>query len=202
MQPSVGERSAQRPAGLRERKKERTRAQIQHEALQLFASRGYEQTTVEQIAEAAEVSVSTLFRYFTGKADIVRYDALDPLLFEEYTRQPAGLSPIVALRGATQAMLSGLPRGTMREQLERGRIVMAVPELRAAVLDDMATTLGGQFRAAEITRTGMEPDPFAVDVLVGALGGAITAAMRSAHGDDMELILDRTLALLERGLPV
>ncbi len=198
MQASTGER----PSGLRERKKERTRAQIQHAALRLFASQGYDQTTVEQIAEAAEVSVSTLFRYFTGKADIVRYDALDPILFEAYARQPAGLSPIVALRGATQAMLAHLPPGTMREQLDRGRIVMAIPELRAAVLDDMANNLNGQFREAEITRTGREPDPFAVDVLVGALGGAITAAMRSAHGDDMEQILDRTLALLEQGLPV
>jgi AcrR family transcriptional regulator len=198
MQPSIGER----PAGLRERKKERTRAQIQHEALRLFAAQGYDQTTVEQIAEAAEVSVSTLFRYFTGKADIVRYDALDPLLFEAYARQPGGLSAIVALRGATRTMLAQLPPGTMREQLGRGRIVMAIPELRAAVLDDMATTLPAQFRQAEITRTGHEPDPFAVDVLVGALGGAITAAMRSAHGDDMEPILERTLELLEQGLPV
>ena len=198
MQPSIGER----PAGLRERKKERTRVQIQHEALRLFAAQGYDQTTVEQIAEAAEVSVSTLFRYFTGKADIVRYDALDPLLFEAYARQPGGLSAIVALRGATRTMLAQLPPGTMREQLGRGRIVMAIPELRAAVLDDMATTLPAQFRQAEITRTGHEPDPFAVDVLVGALGGAITAAMRSAHGDDMEPILERTLELLEQGLPV
>ncbi len=99
-------------------------------------------------------------------------------------------------------MLDGLPPGALSEQLQRGRIILAIPELRAAVLDDMATTLTGQFRRAEITRTGREPDPFAVDVLVGALGGAITAAMQSAHGDDMEEILDRTLKLLEQGLPV
>jgi AcrR family transcriptional regulator len=198
MQPWIEER----PSGLRERKKERTRAQIQHEALRLFAAQGYDATTVEQIAEAAEVSTSTLFRYFIGKADIVRYDPLDPLLFDAYGRQPADLSPIAALRGASRAMLDGLPPGALSEQLQRGRIILAIPELRSAVLDDMATTLGGQFTAAEIARTGRRPDPFAVDVLVGALGGAITAAMQSAPGDDMKEILDRTLTLLERGLPV
>ncbi len=50
--------------------------------------------------------MSTLFRYFSGKADIVRYDALDPLLFAAYARQPADLSPIVALRGASRTKCS------------------------------------------------------------------------------------------------
>ena len=198
MQPAIGGR----PVGLRERKKERTRALIQHEALRLFAAHGYEQTTVEQIAEAAEVSTSTLFRYFSGKADIVRYDALDPLLFDAYARQPADLRPIVALRAAGREMLGGLPFGALNEQLARGRIILAIPELRAAVYDDMATTLAAQFTAAEISRTGRQPDPFAVDVLVGALSGGITAAMQSAHDDDLATILDRALSLLEQGLPV
>ena len=195
---SIGER----PAGLRERKKQRTRDQIQHEALRMFAAQGYDQTTVEQIAEASEVSVSTLFRYFAGKADIVRYDALDPLLFDAYARQPADLAPIAALKGASRVMLGGLPPGALSEQMQRGRIILAIPELRAAVLDDMATTLIGQFTTAETSRTGRAPDPFAVAVLVGALGGAITSAMRSAHGDDMGELLERTLTLLEQGLPV
>jgi len=48
--------AADPPAGLRERKKAKTRAAIQEHALRLFRERGYAATTVEQIAEAAEVS--------------------------------------------------------------------------------------------------------------------------------------------------
>ena len=83
------ERQAQ-GLGLRERKKARTRATIQKHALRLFRQQGYEATTVSQIAEAAEVSESTLFRYFPTKEDIVRWDEFDPLIVEAFKAQPAG----------------------------------------------------------------------------------------------------------------
>jgi AcrR family transcriptional regulator len=60
--------------GLRERKAQKTRERIVREALALFSVQGYEETTVEAIAEASEVSPSTLFRYFPTKESIV----LDP----------------------------------------------------------------------------------------------------------------------------
>src|SRR5207237_10604602 len=60
--------------GLRERKKVRTRGAIQHHALRLFREQGYEETTVSQIAEAAEVSESTFFRYFASKEATVLED--------------------------------------------------------------------------------------------------------------------------------
>ncbi|HUJ75276.1 MAG TPA: TetR family transcriptional regulator, partial [bacterium] len=72
------------PTGLRERKKAKTRAVIQQHALRLMKEQGYQATTVEQIAEAAEVSPSTFFRYFPTKEDVVLYDVLDPVLMREF----------------------------------------------------------------------------------------------------------------------
>ena len=59
------------PLGLRERKKQRTRQAIVDEATRLFVAQGYQQTTLAQIAEAADVSTSTFFNYFATKVDIV-----------------------------------------------------------------------------------------------------------------------------------
>src|SRR5438874_10103436 len=57
--------------GLRERKKQRTRLRIVDVATRLFSEQGYQQTTLAQIAEEAEVALSTFFNYFPTKPDIV-----------------------------------------------------------------------------------------------------------------------------------
>ena len=75
--------------GLRERKKEKMRAAIQRQALRLFREQGYDATTVSQIANAAEVSESSFFRYFPTKEDLVRWDEFDPLIVEAIKAQPA-----------------------------------------------------------------------------------------------------------------
>lgn len=189
---------------LRDRKKARTKALIQDEALRLFAEQGYEATTVTQIAAAAEVSPSTLFRYFETKADILQYDTLDPLLFAAYRQQPPDLTPIAALRGAARTMLEALPADVLERQVERARLILSIPELRANSLgagDEVTALLAD----AELTRTGRTPDPFALEVFVGALGGAITAALLAeVDGAPQGLLerLDRTLALLDAGLPL
>ncbi|MDI9916488.1 TetR family transcriptional regulator [Rhodococcus sp. IEGM 1379] len=90
-----------RPVGLRERKKARTRATIQAQALRLFQERGYDATTVQQIIDACEISESTFFRYFPTKADVVLSDDFDPLIVEAFLTQPPELTSIQALRAAT-----------------------------------------------------------------------------------------------------
>ncbi len=114
-------------SGLRERKKAKTHAAIQEHAMRLFAEQGYEATTVEQIAAAAEVSPSTLFRYFPTKQDIVLHDALDPLLFAAFGEQPPELSPIQALRASMAAVFSGLTPEDLALEYERQELILWSP---------------------------------------------------------------------------
>jgi AcrR family transcriptional regulator len=72
------------PLGLRERKKIKTRQAIRREAFRLFDAHGFAATTVEQIADAAEVSPSTFFRYFPSKESLLLADDLSEF---ENTRQ-------------------------------------------------------------------------------------------------------------------
>ncbi|HEY3728170.1 MAG TPA: TetR family transcriptional regulator [Solirubrobacteraceae bacterium] len=86
--------------GLRERKKQQTRDTIARVALQLFAEQGYDQTTLAEIAEAADVSPRTIFAYFQSKEDIVFCD--EPLfhqqLKQKLDQRPPGSTTVDALR--------------------------------------------------------------------------------------------------------
>ena len=61
---------------------------IQTEALRLFADKGYAQTTVEEIADAAAISPRTFFRYFPSKEDVVMWDEYDPLALDLVEARP------------------------------------------------------------------------------------------------------------------
>jgi AcrR family transcriptional regulator len=94
-----GETVTERP-GLRERKKQQTRDKIANVALDLFAERGYEQTTLAEIADAADVSTRTIFAYFQTKEDILFCDepAFIVALEQALTNRPEGATTIDALR--------------------------------------------------------------------------------------------------------
>jgi AcrR family transcriptional regulator len=195
-----------RPAvGLRERKKAKTKAAIQQHAMRLFGERGYQATTVEQIAAAAEVSPSTFFRYFPTKEDVVLYDALDPVLLEAFRAQPAELSPIQALRGAMWAVFGELPAGEVAVQQERDALIRSVPELRARMLDEFAKSLD-LFAEIVADRVGRRADDPAVRTLAGAVIGVGISAWSTAgdHANPMDYltVLDASPAHLEAGLPL
>jgi AcrR family transcriptional regulator len=190
--------------GLRERKKAKTRASIQEHALRLFHERGYEETTVEQIADAAEVSPSTFFRYFPTKEDVVLYDAFDPLLIEAFRAQPAELSPIQAMRGAVREVFGSLTAEQIEPMRERGMLIFSIPELRAAMLDQVAES--GQMMVDLLAeRMGRPTDDFAVRTFAGAVVGAMMGAMLPVLQDpqaDFFGLMDAGLAYLEAGLPL
>jgi AcrR family transcriptional regulator len=192
------------PLGLRERKKAKTRAAIQRHALRLFREQGYDATTVDQIAEAAEVSQTTFFRYFPTKEDVVLTDDYDPLIIEALRAQPPELGPFAALRGALRAVFEGIPAAELAEFRERQMLAIAVPQIRAAALDTLSQTV--QLIADAVAeRTGRDREDVAVRALAGAvIGVMIEVQFHWVKHPEVDLFaaIDEALAQLEAGLPV
>jgi AcrR family transcriptional regulator len=201
--PASGE-----PAGLRERKKARTRATIRQEALRLFREQGYQATTVEQIAAAAEVSPSTFFRYFPTKEDVVLQDDMEPALVEAIERQPPELGMVAAIRASMQGVSASFTPEQWDQIRQAAELGMTVPEVRARAMDDFARTIA-VMAGAMAKRTGLSPDDLRVRTASGAIFGAIMAVTApwdwGTYQDDqinMDLFqrVDDALAILQESL--
>ena len=128
--------------GLRERKKARTRRMLIDAAVDLCLRRGYENTTIEQISEAADVSPRTFSRYFASK-DAVFIAVLDDLADEivaELKAHPSEQGPLEELRAAHMAVLGRvaqrpLARLTADRIVLILRVVYSSPTLRQAAMD-------------------------------------------------------------------
>ena len=188
---------------MRERKKAKTRRSIQEHALRLIAEHGYDGTTVEQIAEAAEVSPSTFFRYFPTKEDVILRDDYDPILVEALLRQPPELAPIPALRAALREVFGTVYAEARDELYRRTRLQMDVPALRARLMQQQLETFQ-TFAGAMAARTGREPTDPDVRAFAGAFMGVAMAAvmqwMESGGKDELPDLIDAALARLENGL--
>ena len=188
--------------GLRERKKAKTRALIQEHAMRLFREQGYDATSVEEIAEAAEVSPSTVFRYFPTKPDLVIYDDLDERMIEAFRAQPPELNALQALRASFRSGFGALAGQEMALQLERERLLRSVPELQSAMLGEFARTVG-EIADLVAERAQRPANDAAVLALAGAVIGIAIAAWFAVDMDaSPEQFLDRVdigMALLESG---
>jgi AcrR family transcriptional regulator len=130
------------PAGLRERKKQRARATIADAALELFASQGFDDTTVAEVAARAEVSPATVTRYFPTK---------ESLLFPERELNTASLRDAIAARPAQESPFAAVVAALTvpaelgdddRRRLLRSRQAMA----RSAALRGRSLELLGVWR--------------------------------------------------------
>ncbi|GII52965.1 TetR family transcriptional regulator [Planotetraspora thailandica] len=190
---------------LRERKKAKTRRTIQEQALRLIAAQGYEATTVEQIAEASEVSPSTFFRYFPTKEDVIIQDDYDPMLEAALRRQPPGPAPLTAIRNAFRAAFTEISDEELAQIFVRTKLTLSVPALRVRTVEGMFATIDLLTRAVA-ERTGRDPRGFAVQVLVGAVIGAVLPCIKVWVEHDgarpLPELVDEALGFLEAGLPV
>jgi AcrR family transcriptional regulator len=187
------------PLGLRERKKIRTRQAIRREAFRLIEENGYSATTIEQIADAADVSPSTFFRYFPSKESLLLADDLDPLILATLQAQPADLSPTQAIRRAYETTMKGLSPEQMEFENTRQRLMFSIPELKAAMYDEYYRTLTVMAEAIG-RRIGRDATDFEVRVFVGAMTGGMMAAFGGAP-QTAETIY-RALDFLEAGMPL
>ncbi|GKU77683.1 TetR family transcriptional regulator [Paenibacillus sp. L3-i20] len=187
---------------LRERKKAKTMEAIQSHAMRLFRERGYNSTTIEQIADAAEVSPSTFFRYFPTKEDVVIKDSYDPMLIAAFEAQPSDLSAIQAVRSAMIASLTKFSKLEFATLRERNQLIMAVPELRAATMNNLTDTMQ-LFAEMLANRVGRSKDDLAVQTFAGALIGiSMSVMMYYAENPESDFIqtLDESFAFLESGM--
>jgi AcrR family transcriptional regulator len=189
--------------GLRERKKQKTKEAIHRAAMRLFQKRGYEETTIEQIAAAAEISPSTFFNYFPSKDDVVMLDIYDPMTIKMLKERPKDES----LNDAFRRVLEGLEAIFDRDRelvLARGRLMMEVPELRARLWDEIERT---QSVVTEMVaeRTGRDPNDFEVRVtariVIAALYEASLEWLRQGGRKKLGQLANHALDVVESGGP-
>ncbi|GAA3202310.1 TetR family transcriptional regulator [Nonomuraea helvata] len=126
--------------GLRERKRARTHAAISEAAIALFLERGFDQVSVAQVAEAAEVSKRTLFAYFPVKEDLVvhRFADHETESARVVRARPPGVAPLAALRDhfldglRDRDPITGL--NDVPEILALTRMVRETPALRSRAI--------------------------------------------------------------------
>lgn len=194
---------AQPQLGLRERKKLKTRIAIRRATYRLISEQGYEATTIEQIAEAAEVSPSTVFRYFPTKEDIVLTDEYDLLMEAELRARPADEDPLDSIRHVITHRLSAFVQDEREEVVQRTRLLVEVPAVRARMTEAMDTTSELLVHALA-DRTGRDHDDLDVRVFTAAVLGALREVMlywaARDHQDDLVGLVDRALTTMRGGL--
>jgi AcrR family transcriptional regulator len=190
--------------GLRERKKARTREAIIDAALDLFERNGFEATTIEDIAAAADVSPRTFFRYFDSKLDLVmarntaKEKDLEPLILA----RPKEESPVEAMRQVICEVLCA--RLEDQSVVREFHVVMTTPSLRALArehfyehVDDVAHAFA--------KRMGADENDLRAHVLAGAVTAAVWTVVDrwvadGAATDRLLPMLDEAFTILSSGL--
>jgi AcrR family transcriptional regulator len=172
-------------------------------ALELYAERGYEQTTVAEIAERAGLTARTFFRHFTDKREVLfaGSETLREGLEAALREAPADASPMTAIGLALERSAAFLGRDH-RHSRRRQAIISANPELQERELIKMATlaaALGSGLRDRGVP----EPDASlaaqaGIAVFQVAFGRWVTAETETDLAAEMRFLLDRLPAVASR----
>jgi AcrR family transcriptional regulator len=194
-------------AGLRERKKRATRAAIHRAGMELFQTQGFAGTTVDQIADAADVSRATVFTYFATKEDIVFGDG--PRAVEALGASLRGTSPEEGPLPAIRAWLRQLTEWMTPElplQLQLAHDVPAVGARRLRLFREVEQMIADALRA-NVPADGELAARLGAAALVTAFGVAEeTAADRMTQGgppldeEEIDRLLDEAVAFAQAGM--
>lgn len=189
--------------GLRDRKKLAAMRRIQEVALDLFDERGFAAVTIEQIADAADVSPSSVYRYFGTKEQVVLWDEVDVRLFDAVEAELASRPPVEAMRRAVADVLTRFFDQDDDLAKRKTRYALEEPALRPALLEQ--TDEFTQRIATALARAAGQPtDDLEPQVIAATLVAAMLTAARhwQAHGYRTPIAdeLNRALAIVERGL--
>ncbi|KAB8185193.1 TetR family transcriptional regulator [Nonomuraea phyllanthi] len=195
--------------GLRERKKVRTRRALVEAAIRLFDEKGYERTTVDEIAAAAEVSPRTFFTYFGSKEDVLFLQAEDRL--DQLVEAVAGRGPCEPLGELLLRLYDLLVQGVDDDDeldialsTARARLLLSEPALRAR---GMTLMFNQQPRVAEALQRAYpdQLDLISAAAVVGGFWGAtgVAGLVAQQRGDSPEEILAagrRAIEVIVRGV--
>jgi len=193
------------PAGLRERKKEKTREALAVAALRLFAKRGFDHVTVEDIATACDVSPRTFFRYFASKEDVLFADgdAYRVQLLSALDEQPADRAPVDRLQAAMHELAAFYveQRDTIRR---RHQLVQSTPSLRTRASErqqrweaDLVDHLRRSPGAAKVRDLDLR---LIVAATTAALRVAVDVWIEADDSGDLTAIVDDVFQRLRVGL--
>ncbi|WP_370617509.1 TetR/AcrR family transcriptional regulator [Mumia sp. Pv 4-285] len=182
------------PSTLRAQRRAETQRAIQAHAVRLFTERGYDATTMSDVAGAAGVSPMTVYRHFPTKEDLVLVDQNAQVVAERIRASPA-VGPLVrrigtALIEAATALTTGEERGDLL--LTRLRLMISTPALRARHLDNNYA-----LQLAIVDALGYDPESdaaFAAHAAASACLAAMHTALVRWAEDDGETALPELIA--------
>ncbi len=171
-----------------------TRERILSSALELFAERGYDATTVAQIASGAGVTEMTFFRYFPAKESLLLDDPYDPLMAAAVAEQPEDLDVLTRVVRGIRSAWRSLPISDTHAVRQRLRIAAASPSLRASMARNTQAT------EAAIVEALPDVDTTTARIAAAAALAALMAALLAwGEVDDGELgaAIESALDVLE-----
>jgi AcrR family transcriptional regulator len=169
--------------GLRERKKQQTRQHVAETARRLFLERGFDQVTVADVADEADISVGTVFNYFPTKEDLFYsgMEVFEDQLIAAVRERPAGESAAAAFR---RVVLAGIPRLAENETAEviaaAARVVRSSRSLQARERE-LVAHYTEKLAALIAESTRRQPDDVEPSAVAAALMGAQRALVAYVH---------------------